>query len=197
MSAKEYFDDLESYLNLKYYKLGKKSDRVIFKEKIYTSDSSKIKKTTLKYSGKLLAIKLDKKPNKARHRPLFHFLNDNDKPWSKRCDFILFNYQNRKISVFLFECKSHGIATADISRQLKSSENWCRSLVQTIKSYTQKTITLHLTKYVLTNNPNPSNYLDQNNKYLAGDGTVRHYSYTDIDGMHLDNLDNDQVKKIK
>ncbi len=197
MSAKEYFEHLQDYLNLNFYRVFEQPDKIILKEKVQIGDNLRTKRITLNYSGKLFAIKLDKQNTRGNHNPLFHFLDNNGRPWSKRCDFILFNYRKRQIRVFLFEFKSRHIRSRDISKQLESSKNWCKSLAQTIKAYTSHSATMHVTKYLLTINENPVAYLDESEKYLSGHDTIRHYWYNDIDDMHLDDLDNNKIEKIK
>ena len=71
------------------------SGKVVLTEKVLPrgrrcKKSSRIK---LPYKGKDFAIQgLD-----GRKNPLFHFLDDNGKEWSKRCDFVVFQYFNRRL----------------------------------------------------------------------------------------------------
>ena len=123
-----YFDNLDSYLNQELYGLPQGRNDIILKEKVCTENKPKTYKVTLKYTGRLFAIKLDAKP-KGRQAPLFHFLDNTAKPWSKRCDFVLFNYKSRKIRVFLIEFKHTTINGDGIFKQLKASQSWCQSLV--------------------------------------------------------------------
>lgn len=148
----------------------------------------------LSVSGEAIVINLDKKI-RGKSPPLFHFLDDNGKPWSKRCDFVIFHRHREKVSVFIMEFKS-GTFPDGLVDQIKASEAWCRALHGIIKLYTGKAKRLHLTKYVLACHANPAPYLDAAGKYLQRDHSIRHYLYQDIDGMALDALDNTNVETI-
>lgn len=198
LTAEVYFDCLQSYMNHEFYNVPQGNDNIVLREAIDTNDRGKkiFREVTLGYSGKLFAIKLDRQTqgNKSIDS-LFSFLNNTAKPWSKRCDFVLFNYHGGQIRVFMFEFKSGTISGDTIAGQLKASKNWCKSLAQIIKAYTEETATLHLTKYVLTTHPEPATYLDNRN-FLNVDPTIRHYNYTEIDGKSLDELDNSRAEQI-
>lgn len=205
-TSKEYFDRLQSYLNFELYGVNEKDKdkEITLKELVYTEDGETTHKIKLKYSGKVFAIKLDadirvnmSKDKKNILLPLFSFLDNRDRKWSKRCDFVVFNYDNKKIKVFLFEFKTKDIKALKTSEQLEAGKNWCRSLVKTVKAYTTYSSTLHLTKYVLTTNENPADKLDASNEYLEKHPTIRHYNYSEINGMHLDDLDDSQTEIIK
>ncbi len=199
LNAEVYFDCLQSYMNHEFYNVPQGADEITLKETIGKNDKGKdiFREVTLKYSGKMFAIKLDRqKKGEKTIDSLFSFLNNTSKPWSKRCDFVVFNYDNKKIRVFMFEFKSEKISGDTISGQLKASKNWCKSLAQIIKTYTDYSSTLHLTKYVLTTNTEAAKYLDNNN-YLHVDSTIRHYNYSEIDGKSLNELDSARIEKIK
>lgn len=83
-------------------------------------------------------------------RSLFHFLDDTAKPWSKRCDFVVFNLRKSKLHVYCLEFKSESIPH-DVPDQLKASVDWLKALHATINAYTTKRSTIHATKYVLSN----------------------------------------------
>ena len=55
---------------------------------------------------------------------------------------------------------------------------------------------MHLTKYVFSCHENPEPYLDEENKYLLRDHSIRHYHYRDVNGMSLIDLDNDNVECV-
>jgi hypothetical protein len=152
-------------------------------------------KVNLNTTGEILVFKLDAKKN-GSSPPLFHFLDDNAKPWSKRCDFVVFNLRKSKLYVYCFEFKSESIPH-DVPEQLKASLEWLKALHATIKAYTTKRITFYVTKYVLSNHPDPAPYLDAAGKYLQRDHTIRHYSYTELNGMTLANLENSNVEVIR
>ena len=195
LNAQGYFDHLKSYLNMNFYEVRGFNGEISLSEKIFIEEGKQNITVKLKYEGEVFAIKLDKK-NKGNHIPLFHFLDDTGKPWSKRCDFILFHLHKNKINIHCFEFKWKTISADRVIAQLNASSAWCRTLSNTIKNYTNKSKTLYLSKYVLTKHLNPNNYLDSNNKYLNSDQSIRHYHYDDIDGINLSDLENASVEKI-
>ncbi|HHQ4926130.1 TPA: hypothetical protein ACSP33_003821, partial [Aeromonas veronii] len=67
----------------------------------------------------------------------------------------------------------------------------------TINAYTTKRSTIKATKYVLSNHPEPTPYLDADGKYLQRDHTIRHYRYADLNGMALADLDNNNIEIIR
>lgn len=167
------------------------------KEKVLVGGSPKSAeyRVRLAVTGEALVINLDKKNRNGNSDPLFHFLNDNAKPWSKRCDFLVFHRVRERINVHCFEFKSATFPDALVD-QLEASEAWCRALRSTIKHYTGDAKPLYLTKFVLSCHPALALYLDPAGKYIQRDHSIRHYLYQDIDGLSLDALDNTNVESI-
>ncbi len=198
LNTQGYFNALRSYLNMNYYAVTQSTDKIILKEKIFVQGSLKLKeiKVLLKLKGDVFAIKLDKLNKKGNLEPLFHFLDDNGKPWSKRCDFVLFQFQ-RKINVYCIEFKYKTLPIEGIINQLDASSAWCQSLHSTIKNYTNKYKKLHLTKYVFSCHPDPGKYLDDSGKYLLRDHSIRHYLYNEVNGLNIEDLENSNVDEIK
>ena len=199
LNAQGYFNCLKSYLNIKHYGEPQASgSEVILKEKVFGQSGSKPieYKVSLLTTGETLVIKLDTKNNKGSTLPLFHFIDDNAKTWSKRCDFVVFNLRKSKLYVYCIEFKSESIPH-DLPDQLKASVDWLKALHATIKAYTTKRSAINVTKYVLSNHPNPALYLDAEGKYLRRDHTIRHYRYTDVNSMALADLDNSNVEVIR
>ncbi len=199
LNAQGYFNALRSCLNTAHYEVAQQEGgRIVLKEKLFLAENQEREfKVRLLVSGEALVINLDKKiaqKNNQSH-PLFHFLNDNAKPWSKRCDFVVFHRVKERINVHCFEFKSASLPDSLVD-QLKASEAWCRALRSTIKHYTGAAKPLHLTKFVLSCHPNPAPYLDPAGKYLQRDHSIRHYLYKDIEGLPLDALDNTNVECI-
>ncbi|WP_331842972.1 hypothetical protein [Pantoea agglomerans] len=128
--------------------------------------------------------------------PLFHFLDDTAKPWSKRCDFVVFNLRKNKLHVYCIEFKSESIPH-DVPEQLKASVDWLKALHAIINAYTTKRSAIHATKYVLSNHPDPTLYLDVEGKYLLRDHTIRHYHYAEIKDMALADLENSNIEVIR
>lgn len=198
LNAQGYFNALRSYLNTAEYEVTETdAGRIVLKEKVFIGGSPKpvTYKVRLSVTGEALVIRLDKKNSNGNSEPLFHFLNDNGRPWSKRCDFVVFHRVRERINVHCFEFKSATFPDALVD-QLESSEAWCRALQSTIKHYTGDGKRLYLTKFVLSSHTNPAPYLDPAGKYLQRDHSIRHYLYQDIDGLSLDALDNTNVEII-
>lgn len=197
LNAQGYFNALRSYLNISHYGVTEtEAGLVILKEKVFLAgNQEKEMRVRLTVPGQALAINLDKKNRNGKSDPLFHFLDDNAKPWSKRCDFVIFHLHREKMSAFILEFKS-GSFPEGLVEQIKSSVTWCRALHSIIKLYTGEARRLHLTKYVLSCHANPADYLDAAGKYLRRDHTIRHYLYQDIDGLALDALDNTCIESI-
>ena len=200
INAQGYFNALRSYLNTAHYEV-RESDagRILLKERIFLPGNKAHEiKVRLNAPGESLVINLDKKKSRNSNdsEPLFHFLDDTAKPWSKRCDFVIFHLLGSRINVLCFEFKWETLSAERITEQLKASESWCRAMHGTIKHYTDKARRLHLTKFVLSCHPDPTDYLDAAGKYLKRDHSIRHYLYQDIDGLSLDALDNTTVEHI-
>jgi hypothetical protein len=198
LNAQGYFNALRSYLNTAEYEVtATEGGRVVLKEKVFVAGSPKPVeyRVRLAVTGEALVINLDRKNRNGNSDPLFHFLNDNAKPWSKRCDFVVFHRVKERINVHCIEFKS-GSFPEGLVDQLEASESWCRALHSTIKHYTGEAKRLHLTKFVLSCHPNPAAYLDPAGRYLQRDHSIRHYLYMDIDGLSLDALDNTNVESI-
>ena len=83
-----------------------------------------------------------------------------------------------------------------IISQLKSSEDWCKSLYSIINIYTGKRKRINLTKYVLSYCDDPSKYLEAEEKYLTRDPSIRHYHYDEVDKMNLHDLEHATVENI-
>lgn len=198
INPKGYFNALRSYLNTAHYEVTETDEeRIVLKEKIYPAGSQKpvMQKVRLVVPGEAIAINLDKKNPHGNNDPLFHFLDDNSKPWSKRCDFVIFHLHCNRICAFCIEFKSSTLPE-NLVDQLTASEAWCHALHSIIKHYTGEAKKIHLTKYVLSCHPNPATYLDSTGKYLQRDHSIRHYLYQDIDGLSLDALDNTNIETI-
>lgn len=198
LNAQGYFNCLKSYLNTNHYgepQAG--SSEVVLKEKVFGQSGTKPieYKVSLQTTGETLVIKLDTKKN-GSSLPLFHFLDDTAKPWSKRCDFVVFNLRKGKLYVYCLEFKSESIPH-DVPDQLKASVDWLKALHATINAYTTKRSAIHATKYVLSNHPDPTPYLDAEGKCLRRDHTIRHYRYDDLNGMALADLDNSNIEVIR
>lgn len=198
ITAQSYFAALRDYLNVRHYSMSEVENNVVtIKDKIYVpgSDVAIQKKVRLLVSGEAIVINLDRKNSRGNSDPLFHFLDDESKPWARRCDFVVFHLLKEKISAYCFEFKS-GSFPEGLVDQMSSGAAWCRSLHSVIKHYTGKAKRLHVSKYVLSCHESPSRFLDAAGKYLKRDHTIRHYLYEEIDGMSLESLENAHIETI-
>src|SRR5215213_4449222 len=105
INAHCYFNALRSHLNKKYEVTEVDAGRVVIKDKIYLPGllSATTQKVRLSVPGEALVINLDKKNRKGKSDPLFTFLDDTAKPWSKRCDFVIFHFYRQRVSAFCIE----------------------------------------------------------------------------------------------
>jgi hypothetical protein len=193
LDALSYLDHLRAYLANIYVVDDGTSGAITLTEKYFRQGNAKksTRNVTLPFNGKAFAIKLDGHPD-----PLFHFLDDNGKPWSKRCDFIIFQCYRRCINAYLFEFKTKSLDPSSIIDQLKSGEHWCASLRRVVNQYTGDDRNIRIRKFVLTENENPAAYLDAAGRYLARDPSIRHYHYDQLSGLTLDMLENTSVRTV-
>lgn len=203
LDAQGYFQCLKSYLDMDYYAISTNiRDELILNEVIFTPDGEKKITIQMHVDGEAFAFKLDKlnnnkgHPQKGKHLSLFHFLNNEGKPWSRRCDFVIFHLYKKRIKVYLLEFKYKSLPVDSVISQLKASEDWCRSLYSIINIYTGKKKRMNLTKFVLSYCEDPSKYLDADNKYLTREPSIRHYHYDEVNKMSLHELEHLTVESI-
>lgn len=193
LDASSYFDHIKAYISSPYIVHRGEGGEIVLKEKYFHEGETKktVRTVTLPYKGKAFAIKLD-----ARQDPLFHFLDDNGKEWSKRCDFVIFQCYKGSIRGYLFEFKTKSLDAGSIIDQLRSGLHWCACLRKVVAEYTGDTRPLKVRKFVLTENNTPDAYLDAAKKYLLRDPSVRHYHYDDLTQLSLDDLENTSVNTV-
>ncbi len=200
LTASSYFDHLKTYLLNGYVTDRGVNDKLEMTEEVELDGGFVEKTVSLAFKGKAIVINLDLPPpgkKKSAQDPLFHFLDNNGRPWSKRCDYIVFQCVGNSLKAYCFEFKSRGINGDGIRDQLKAGAAWCRALHATIKHYTGQSRQISLTKYILTLRDNPEPYLCAENKYLNADHSVRLYKYDDLSGLSLEDLDNNQIELIR
>jgi hypothetical protein len=193
LAAGSYLEHLRAYIAPSYVVDDGLNGTVALKEKYFPEGSTKkaTRTVVLPFHGKAFAIKLD-----GHKEALFHFLDDNGKQWSKRCDFIVFQCRRNSVNAFLFEFKTKSLEAQSIIDQLKSGVSWCASLRKVVCQYTGDDRSIRLRKFVLTENDNPAAYLDAEGKYLARDPSIRHYHYNQLTGLTLDTLENSSVRTV-
>lgn len=201
ITTQSYFSALRDYLNTREYQVREvERGMVELKDKFdvpgrRTPLEHKVK---LSIPGEALVINLDLKNNRGSSDPLFHFLEDESKPWAKRCDFIVFHMYRNRIESFCIEFKS-GSFPITLQDQLNSGAAWCRSLHSIIKHYTGKTKRMRIMKFVFSSFEDEERrmkFLDEAGKYIKRDHSIRHYLYTEVDGLSIANLENEHVETI-
>lgn len=198
LNTQGYFNGLTAYLNTNHYGVNlSASNEILLKEKVFGQHGVEPIEYTvrLRTTGEILFLKLDIKKNGST-APLFHFLDDTAKPWSKRCDFVIFNLRRQTIYAYCMEFKSESIPR-DVPEQLKASVNWLKSLQSTIRAYTAERCRIKASKYILSDCRNLEPYLDGTGKYLKRDHTIRHYLYSEMNGMALADLENSNIEEIR
>ena len=130
LDAPTYFGHLRAYVNGRYVVHEGTGGEVVLREKYFpaTGTRAKTRKIRLLLPGPGLAFKLDydqvdswrwkSKP------PLFHFLDDTAKLWSKRCDFVIFYVNGRAFHADCIEFKSKSLSAEKIVPQLKAGTSW-------------------------------------------------------------------------
>lgn len=207
ITFQSYFAALRDYLNTDGYEVTEVEDeKVVIKDDVYWpgSQNPKEQKVRLIVPGEAIVINLDSKFTKEGKRskkgkgaslPFFHFLEDESKPWAKRCDYVILHLHRNQIAAICIEFKS-GSFPESLPDQMNAGAAWCRSLHSVIKHYTGKAKRMRITKYVLSCHQTPERFLNDDGKYLKKDHTIRHYHYNDIDGLSLDDLENTHVETI-
>lgn len=193
LEAASYFSHLQAYISDAYIVDKGATGSITLTEQYFQQGSTRksTRKVKLPFNGRAFAIKLD-----GRKEPLFNFLDDNGKQWSKRCDFVVFQCYRRSINAYLFEFKTKSLDPSSIIDQLRSGAHWCASLRRVVNQYTGDDRSFRVRKFVLTENENPAAYLDTAGKYLARDPSIRHYHYDQLNGLTLDTLENTSVRTV-
>ncbi|WP_330110334.1 hypothetical protein [Methylophaga thalassica] len=191
VDANKYFRGLRAYLNTNTYEVTKRDGgRILLEEKIFMQGGAERKqKVRLGYSGEVIVIQLDKKNQRGNSDPLFHFFDDDARPWSKRCDYVVFQLLDRKITVYCIEFKSASLPESLVD-QLSSSEAWCKAVHSIINLYTGEKKRLNLKKFVFSCMDDPSRFVDQEG-YLNRDHSIKHYHYDDLNNMSVEELENE------
>lgn len=192
ITAEGYFRAIENHLHHDYVITKRDNGRIVLEEKVYWPGSDKPKNQVVRlgFDGEVLVVRLDQR---AQHR-LFHFLENDSKPWAQRCDFVIFQFSANRLNVFCIEFKSASLPDSLVD-QLEAGEAWCRSVHSVIKAYTGKTKRLNLRKYVFSAMPDPDRFTDANG-YLNKDHSIRHFHYDDLKVMKLEDLVNATVETI-
>lgn len=201
LAASTYFEHLKAYINREYIMHDGADGKVILTEKYFRPDDVKPQERSIELllPGPGLAFKLDHDDfeiTKKKSKPaLFHFLDDTSKPWSKRCDFVIFYVHGKKFCADCIEFKSKSLTAEKIVPQLKAGACWVSSLKRTIENYTGDKRKVQLRKFVFADNDNPSDYLEAN-RQLKADPSIRYYHFNEVHGQPLAQLQNTSVQEI-
>ena len=201
LDAPTYLRHLRAYVNDRYVVDESADSGVTLREKYFppTGTRAKTRKIRLLLPGPGLAFKLDHDQVELQRKkikpPLFHFLDDTAKPWSKRCDFVIFYVNGRAFHADCIEFKSKSLTAEKIVPQLRAGMCWVTSLKRTIDHYTGDNRRIRLRKFVFADNENPGAYLDPN-RQLNADPSIRYYHFDEVNGQPLADLQNTSVQEI-
>ena len=202
LDATTYFRHLRAYVNDRYVLPNGDGGEVVLQEKYFPpppATRAETRKLRLLLPGPGLAFKLDQDQIKLRKKkikpPLFHFLDDNAKPWSKRCDFVIFYVNRRAFCADCIEFKSGSIAGSAAREQLRAGACWVRSLKRTIEHYTEDTRKIRVRKFLFGDKQDAHAYLDSD-RQLNADPSIRYYHFDEVQGQSLTALQNHSVQVI-
>ena len=201
LDASTYFGHLRAYVNDDYVVHDGSGGTVILTEKYFRPEdvSPKERRVELILPGAGMAFKLDHDDFETSRRknkpPLFHFLDDNAKPWSKRCDFVIFYVNRRAFCADCIEFKSGSIAGSAVREQLRAGVCWVRSLKKTIEHYTEDTRKICVRKFLFGDKEDAGAYLDFD-RQLNADPSIRYYHFDEVQGQPLAALQNASVQVI-
>lgn len=203
LAPRTYMTHLRAYLNDDYVvgECDEAGGSLVLVEKYFEEGGVKPtdRKISLQAPEAAIAFKLDREQVggglKRGKPPLFHFLDDNSKAWSKRCDFIVFWAHRRTFTADCIEFKSKSLTADKIVPQLRAGANWCKSLRNVIDNYTGERRKIRVRKFVFGTNEAPGDYLDPNGQ-LHADPAVRYYHYDEVDGRSVLDLSNVSTQDI-
>jgi len=201
LPAATYFEHLKAYVNDEYIMHDGAGGKVVLQETYFREHDVKPQRRTIELllSGPGLAFKLDQDDfelSRKKAKPaLFHFLDNNAKPWSKRCDFVVFRTHSKAVYADCIEFKSKSLTADKIVPQLRAGVCWCRSLKHIIEHYTGDKRKIKIRKFVFADNDNPDAYLSPN-RQLNADPSIRYYHFDEVNGRSLDDLVNTSILEI-
>lgn len=201
LTASTYFEHLKAYVNSEYITHDGADGKVVLTEKYFRPEDVKPyeRRIRLLLPGVGIVFKLDHDDfeiaGKKSKPPLFHFLDDTGKPWSRRCDFVISYVNGRAFHADCIEFKSKGLTADKIVPQLKAGMCWVTSLKRTIEYYTGDTRIIRVRRFVFADNDNPDAYLDAN-RQLNTDPSIRYYHFDEVNGQPLAGLQNTTVQEV-
>ena len=201
LNAPTYYGHLRAYVNDAYVIHDGTGGKVVLTEKYFRPEdvTPQKREVELLLPSVGMAFKLDHDEfdmSKKKSKPsLFHFLDDNAKPWSKRCDFVIFYVKGRAFHADCIEFKSKSLSADKIVPQLRAGTYWVNTLKLSIEHYTGDKRRIRLRKFVFAENENPGPYID-GNRQLNADPSIRYYHFDEVQGQPLADLQNASVQEI-
>jgi hypothetical protein len=211
LAAITYFEHLKAYINNEYIVHDGADGKIVLTEKYFRPEDVRPQQRIIELllPGSGMAFKLDNddfeaerdnkkgkgKEEKKNKPALFHFLDDTSKPWSKRCDFVIFYVKGKAFHADCIEFKSKSLTAEKIVPQLRAGMCWVHSLKRTIELYTGDKRKIRLRKFVFADNDNPDAYLEAN-RQLRADPSIRYYHFNEVNGMALADLQNTSVQEL-
>jgi hypothetical protein len=202
LTTDAYFRHLKACIHPDYLQDRGDTSALILRERI--EGGQVIREVSFSIEGQAFLVNLDLPlPPRRRGDPerreaprLFRFLDDEAKPWARKCDFVVFHRMSLGIYAYLIEFKSNGIDQAGIKAQLDAGANWLRSMKRVVEHYFGHSHPLFVQKFVFSSNTNPAAYLDVDGKYLRADPAIRFYHYDALNGLALSDLENNMADEI-
>lgn len=201
LAAGTYFEHLKAYVNSEYVMHDGAGGSIVLTEKYFRPEDVKPKsrRVELLLPGAGMAFKLDHDDFDTAKRkskpPLFHFLDDTAKPWSKRCDFVVFYVNGRAFHADCIEFKSKSLTADKIVPQLRAGFCWVHALKRTIENYTGDKRRFKVRKFVFADNASPDDYLEAN-RQLKADPSIRYYHFDEVNGLSITELQNASEQEI-
>ena len=206
LNAATYLSHLRPYVNNEYVIHDGTPKEVVLEEPYFVENDAKerTRQVRLVLPGMGMAFKLDQdtfpsmtKTNgkKAKKPALFHFLDDTAMRWSRRCDFVVFYTNKRRLCADCIEFKSKSLNSHKIVPQLEAGVCWVRSLKHIVEHHTGDRQRIHLRKFVFSSNEDPRNYIDDNHQ-LNADPSIRFYHYDEVAGATIPELENASTQTL-
>ena len=201
LDARTYLQHLRAYVNDDYVIHDGTGGKVVLTEKYFRPEDVTPQKREIELllPSFGMAFKLDNDnldaPKRKRKPPLFHFLDDTAKPWSRRCDFVIFYVNGRAFHADCIEFKSKSLNAEKIVPQLNAGTSWVNALKRTIEHYTGDKRRIRVRKFVFAENENPDPYVD-GNRQLKADPSIRYYHFDEVHRRLIADLQNTSVQEI-
>ena len=207
LDAHGHFNQLLAFLDEDYLVEQGNENEIILKDEAIIDEERGIEGIELSFPfiGEAFVVNLDmtiqkkedgEKSKKPFSPQLFRFLKDDAKAWAKKCDYVIFHRVTDELYAYCIELKSKGITAETIEAQLGAGYNWVRSLKKVIEHYTGHEMPIKVQKFIFSSTPNPERYTLPDGKYLERNPTIRLYTYNELEGLSLADLENRFVDAV-